>query len=113
MSVLDDFLKNIPTEQHALIRSLDAVISKAAPPLEASLKWGILTYHGEKNVCSLISLKNHVHLQVWHGTKPKDPSGLLEGTGKGMRHFTIASAADIDTKGIADLVKQAAQLGGA
>lgn len=113
MSVLNEFLEKIPAEQHALVRSLDAVISKAGPTLAASLKWGNLTYHGKKNVCSLVSHKHHVNLQVWGGARLKDPRGLLTGTGKDMRHIKIVSEADVDSKYIADLVKQATRLGGA
>lgn len=110
MSVLNKFLEKIPAQQHALVRSLDAVISKAAPTLTASLKWGNLTYHGEKNVCSLVSHKHHVNLQVWGGARLKDSRGLLTGTGKDMRHIKVASEADLDPKYIADLVKQATRL---
>ncbi len=75
MSALNEFLEKVPTEQHALIRSLDTVISKAAPKLGASLKWGNLTYHAKTNVCSLVSHRNHVNLQVWGGASLKDPAG--------------------------------------
>lgn len=113
MPVLNEFLGKIPAEQHALVRLLDAVISKAAPTLTASLKWGNLTYHGKKNVCSLVSHKHHVNLQIWGGARLKDPRGLLTGTGKDMRHIKVASEADVDPKYIADLVKLATRLGDA
>lgn len=110
MSALDEFLKKVPAEQQALVRALDAVISKAAPGLATSLKWGNLTYHGTKNVCSLVSHRNHVNVQIWDGASLEDPSGLLAGTGKEMRHVTIASEADLDAKAIARFVEQAARL---
>ncbi len=110
--MLNEFLEKIPAEQHALVRALDAVISKAAPTLTASLKWGNLTYHGKKNVCSLVSHKHHVNLQVWGGASLNDHRGLLTGTGQEMRHIKIVSAADVDPKYIAGLVQQAARLGG-
>ncbi len=110
MAALDEFLKKVPTEQHALVRSLDALISKAAPDLTTSLKWGNLTYHAAKIVCSVVSHRDHVNVQLWDGAKLDDPSGQLEGTGKGMRHLKIASEADLDAKVVAGLVKQAARL---
>lgn len=113
MSTLDEFLKKVPTERHALVRSLDAVISKAAPGLTTSLKWGNLTYQGAKIVCSLVSHRDHVNLQLWGGAELDDPSGLLEGTGKEMRHLKVASESDLDAKVIAGFVKQAARLRGA
>ena len=113
MPVLNEFLGKIPTEQHVLVRLLDVVILKAAPTLTASLKWGNLTYHGKKNVCSLVSHKHHVNLQIWGGARLKDLRGLLTGTGKDMRHIKVASEADVDPKYIADLVKLATRLGDA
>ena len=113
MPVLNEFLGKIPTEQHVLVRLLDVVILKAAPTLTASLKWGNLTYHGKKNVCSLVSHKHHVNLQIWGGARLKDPRGLLTGTGMDMRHIKIVREADVDSKYIADLVKQATRLGDA
>lgn len=113
MSAIKAFLKKIPAEQHALIRSLDAMISKSVPTLTASLKWGNLTYHGENNVCSLVSHKHHVNLQIWGGARLNDPRGLLTGTGKDMRHIKLVSETDVDSKYIADLLKQAARLGSA
>ena len=62
----------------------------------ASLKWGNLTYHHTKNVCSLISHKHHLSLQLWAGAGLNDPQHLLNGSGKYMRHIKINKAADID-----------------
>ncbi|MBI3570657.1 MAG: DUF1801 domain-containing protein [Gammaproteobacteria bacterium] len=112
MSVLHEFLEKTPAEQRVLIRALNAVITKATPTLAVSLKWGNLTYHGKKNVCSIVSHKHHVNLQVWGGARLKDPHGLLTGTGKDMRHIKVTSEADVDPEYIADLVRQAARLGG-
>lgn len=112
MSVSNEFLEKIPAEQHALTRTLHAVITKAGPTLTACLKWGNLTYHEEKNACSLVSHKHHVNQQIWGGARLKDPRGLLTGTGKDMRHIKIVSEADVDSKYIADLVKQAIRLSG-
>ena len=113
MSTLDEFLKKVPAEQHALVRSLDAVISKAAPDLTTSLKWGNLTYQGAKIVCSVVSHRNHVNVQLWAGAELDDPTGLLEGTGKEMRHIKVSSEADLVAKVVAGFVKQAARLRGA
>lgn len=64
-------------------------------------------------MCSLVAHKQYINLQVWGGASLKYPRGLLTGTGKEMRHIKVASAADVDQKYIADIVKQAARLGDA
>ena len=71
------------------------------------MKWGNLTYHHTKNICSLISHKNHINLQFWDGSELDDPRHLLTGTGKKMRHIRIGSADDIDPGYIKNLVRQA------
>ena len=51
-------------------------------------------------------LKNHINLGFYHGASLADPDGLLEGTGKRLRHVKIRSvvqAADIKIK---DLVAE-------
>ena len=89
MSVLNQYLETIPTEQHALIRTLHTMIIKAVPNLDS---------------------KHHVNLQLWNGSSLKDPCGLLSGTGKTMRHVKCTTDSDIDLKYLAGLVKQAAQI---
>lgn len=110
MSVLNQYLETIPTEQHALIRTLHTMIIKAVPNLDSSLKWGNLTYHADHNFCAIVAHKHHVNLQLWNGSSLKDPCGLLSGTGKTMRHVKCTTDSDIDLKYLAGLVKQAAQI---
>ncbi len=40
----------------------------------------------------------------------KDPKGLLEGSGKGMRHIKVHTLKEIDNEYFTELVKQAASL---
>lgn len=92
------------------MRDIDALVTRAAPSLEVSLKWGNLTYHAQRNVCSIVSHKRHVNLQFWRGTQLDDPRGLLAGTGKQMRHLTFEPDAPFDSRYVASLVRQAASL---
>ncbi len=51
-----------------------------------------------------------VDLGFYRGTELKDPKGLLEGSGKSMRHVKVRSLKEIDTEYFTELVKQAASL---
>ena len=51
--------------------------------------------------------KNHVNLGFYHGVALKDPSGLLEGAGKRLRHIKIKSISEAMTKEIASLIEGA------
>jgi hypothetical protein len=47
----------------------------------------------------------HVNLGFYHGAALKDPSGLLDGAGKNLRHIKIRSLAEVSKKDLGDLLK--------
>lgn len=49
--------------------------------------------------------KTHVNVGFFNGAELVDPAGLLEGTGKFMRHVKIRPGSSIDTAALATLVK--------
>ena len=57
---------------------------------------------------ALILHSNHVNLQFFHGAALPDPGGLLEGTGKKMRHIKLKDAETIQAGEVADLILAAA-----
>ena len=50
---------------------------------------------------------SHVNLGLYHGTSLADPNLLLEGTGKELRHIKLREASAVNSKAIADLIRQA------
>ena len=113
MSALGEFLAAASAEEAALVRQLDALIRMAAPGLQASLKWGNLTYHAEANVCSDVRHKHHLNLQVWNAVGIDDPGGLLSGTGKNMRHIKFKAGLPVERAAVQAIVVQAARLASA
>ncbi len=51
--------------------------------------------------------KSHVNLGFYHGTVLSDPTGLLEGTGKKLRHVKIHSLKAARTRALKELLRQA------
>jgi Domain of unknown function (DU1801) len=51
--------------------------------------------------------RSHVNLGFYHGASLRDPAGLLEGTGKSLRHVKICGMADARRPGIRALLAQA------
>jgi hypothetical protein len=47
----------------------------------------------------------HVNLGFYHGAVLKDPTGLLEGAGKNLRHIKIRSLSEVSKKELGDLLK--------
>lgn len=108
MTTLDDYLANVRPDQQARVRTIDGWIRQAAPGLDCSLKWGQLTYHHRRNVCALAVHARHVNLQLWNGAALNHPQGLLEGSGKAMRHVSFRDGAAPDADAVIALVLLAA-----
>jgi hypothetical protein len=53
------------------------------------------------------SFKNHVNVGFFQGAFLDDPTGLLEGGGKRMRHVKLMPGREIDTPALRDLVHAA------
>jgi hypothetical protein len=49
----------------------------------------------------------HVNVGFFGGTALADPSGLLEGTGKYMRHVTLAPRREVDSEALVRLIRSA------
>ncbi|MDJ0938345.1 MAG: DUF1801 domain-containing protein [Woeseiaceae bacterium] len=53
------------------------------------------------------AFSNHVNVGFFLGAELSDPGGLLEGTGKFMRHVKVRSGDDVDAEALAALIKAA------
>ena len=53
------------------------------------------------------SFKSHVNVGFFHGAVLEDPTGLLEGSGKRMRHVKLKPGAELDTAALRDLIDAA------
>ena len=51
--------------------------------------------------------KSHVNVGFFYGALLDDPAGLLEGSGKRMRHVKIKPGAAFDTRGLRNLIDAA------
>src|SRR5687767_990623 len=53
------------------------------------------------------AFKAHVNVGFFRGAELADPAGLLEGTGKYMRHVKLRPAGDIDATALINLIESA------
>jgi hypothetical protein len=51
--------------------------------------------------------KNHVNVGFFYGAELEDPAGLLEGTGKRMRHVKLRPGAPVDSAALGTLIDTA------
>ncbi len=53
------------------------------------------------------AFKAHVNVGFFRGAELADPGGLLEGTGKRMRHVKVRPGADLDVEALGALIDAA------
>jgi hypothetical protein len=109
---VDRLIDKLPVAQREIARALRAIIRQATPGLAESIQGGNACYAAGGNVCSIIPYRGHVNLAFFRGAELDDPEGLLEGTGKGMRHVSVRSVEDIREGPHAALVRAASSLSG-
>ncbi|HXW66540.1 MAG TPA: DUF1801 domain-containing protein [Thermoplasmata archaeon] len=62
-----------------------------APQLKVERRWGMPWYVGNDLVVLVGAFSHHASAEFWRGSTLKDPAGLLEGTGKNLRHVKLRS----------------------
>jgi len=53
------------------------------------------------------AFRAHVNVGFFHGATLPDPSGLLEGTGKFMRHVKLTPQSEVDVAALVELIETA------
>jgi hypothetical protein len=105
-------LDNNPAMQK-VVRGLRSMVKAAVPETKITVNsWGFPTFETKDPFCFYMAGKNHITFGFHYGTSLEDPEGLLEGTGKNMRHVKLRTVEDLEQKGLKELVMAAARLEG-
>ncbi len=86
------------------VAALRQVVSTTIPAAKESGQVGSNAISYSKGEVSIIPQSEYVNLQLLRGALLDDPSGLLEGTGKTMRHVKIRTSADAQNPAVAQLL---------
>ena len=95
-----------------LVEVLRALVQEAAPDAteEGHTGWGNITYSRKSIFCYIGPQKSWANLGFWQGTELSDPEGLLEGTGKRLRHVKVRKPEEIRSNAFKALVQEAYRL---
>lgn len=93
-------------------RALQAAVLDIEPNLEqdASLKLGNVYFRHNGVVCAMSLHKAHVNLHFYKGVALTDPEGVLQGSGKALRHLKYKKVEDIDRPLLEKFVHEAYRL---
>jgi hypothetical protein len=105
----DDYLRDQSPRNRTIIRALRRFVKSAEPQLIESVKWGNGCWlAGTEPVAYVYSDVAWVQFGFLTGSSLTDPSGLLEGTGRYVRHIKVRKIGDIDRRAFGALLQQAA-----
>ncbi len=103
------WIEAAPEPQKKQLADLRRIILALGDGIVEEFKWSRPCYSNESGAfCYLHSTKNHATLGFDRGASLLDPSLLLDGTGKNMRHVKLKPGSDANSPEILALIRQAA-----
>jgi hypothetical protein len=114
MEEFQKLLVNNEPQAQALALELRDLIRHILPKAQEKIYkgWGVADYgYGTpgRGFLTIGPQKRYVNLYFMDGVALDDPQGLLEGTGKRLRHIKIRSSAELKNPALHALVQQAAK----
>ena len=98
LGVFEDVVANVPAETRAIMEFFRNLIAElhedaieVARPGERSIGYGIGPKKMSETYAYIMPQGKYVNLGFYQGASLSDPSGLLEGTGKALRHVKVRS----------------------
>jgi hypothetical protein len=84
------------TELAGIAEKLRKLVKKTVADTKESVNpWKIPTFQPYGPMCFFMVGKKHVTFGFLRGTSLRDPAGLLEGTGKNLRHVKLRTVNDL------------------
>ncbi len=114
---MDEFEQLLVTNQpeaQELARELRRLIQRLLPKAQEKIYrgWGVADYTFGGTGRGFITIgpqKGYVNLYFMDGVDLDDPDGLLEGSGKRLRHVKIRTSEDLKKRALQSLIRQAAK----
>jgi len=108
---VDAYVKGKGDTLAEVARGLRQLMKKTVPGVRESVNpWKIPTFDSNGPMCMFMIGKNHVTFGFLRGTSLPDPAGLLEGTGKNLRHMKLRKPEDLREPALKKLIHEAARL---
>ena len=106
----DSWYVSLDDEINPITLSLRKLIHRTVPDVVEQIKWGTPVFDKNGIICALRSGKGFIALQFYEiGTNLDDPQGILEGSGKKMRHVKVHSLKEVRTNLFTAWIRYAAE----
>src|SRR5579862_953357 len=110
-ATVDAYIRQHDAQWSGIARQLRALVRKEIPGVKEYVNpWKLPTFDSHGPLGYFMIGKNHVTFGLYRATSLDDPAGLLEGTGKSLRHVKVKSAEDLSKPALRALIRAAASL---
>jgi hypothetical protein len=108
---IDAYVETKEAKVAAVAKGLRALMKKTVKGVKESVNpWKIPTFESNGPMCFFMAGKKHVTFGFLRGAMLKDPAGLLEGTGKSLRHVKLRGVEDLKRPELRKLIGEAVKL---
>jgi hypothetical protein len=114
---VDAFIERQTPSVQPVVRRLRELVRATLPDLNEYVdRHGVIRYGRGSGmsewVCYISGHKAHANLGFARGASLPDPEGLIEGTGKNLRHVKVRSVAEAEREGLRGLLEEAGRIEG-
>jgi len=107
---VDPDLAAIARRLRGMIRAVDKGTVETVRLGDHAATYGVGPKKMTDGYAYIMPMRGYINLGFYQGAQLADPKGLLEGTGKGLRHVKIRSLAEADRAPVRTLVAAALAL---
>jgi len=100
-------VQEIAKALRSTIAAIDPDAVEVPWPTQGIIGYGIGPKKMSEQYCYIAVQKDYANLGFYYGADLPDPQGLLEGTGKKLRHVKVRNAGDVERPALQALVRQA------
>jgi hypothetical protein len=109
LAEINEYLETKDVRLQEIIRRLRIMMKKLVPDMTEGVNpWNIPTFYVNDQMCYYRVGLRHITFGFFWGTSLDDPNGLLEGTGKNLRHVKLRTIDDLNKAGLDKLILSAA-----
>jgi hypothetical protein len=110
----EDVIAEAPEATKEIAYGLRALLAEIMPGItevpwahQKTVGYGVGPRKMSEHFCYIAPQKDYVNLGFMYGTDLPDPQGLLEGSGKSLRHIKIRTLEDVERPAVRKLVEAA------
>jgi len=107
LSGSSDLVTGIAERLRVLIIELYPDVVEVPWPKQKIIGYGVGPKKMSEHYCYIGAFKRHVNLGFYYGAILPDPQGLLEGTGKNLRHIKVNTLEAVDQPAVRDMLRAA------